>query len=62
MDGAQSTATILLTCLARPSAYGVRVFCEKGSAEINFETQTLLINRQSVLIACRLLLVRMTPR
>ena len=49
VDGAQSTATILLTCLARPSAYGVRVFCEKGSAEINFETQTLLINRQSPL-------------
>ena len=49
VDGAQSTATIRLTCLARPSSYGVRVFCEKGSAEINFETQTLLINRQSSL-------------
>jgi predicted dehydrogenase/nucleoside-diphosphate-sugar epimerase len=49
VDGAQSTATILLTCLARPSAYGVRVFCEKGSAEINFETQTLLISRESSL-------------
>jgi len=49
VDGSQSTATILLTCLARPSAYGVRVFCEKGSAEINFETQTLLINRHSSL-------------
>ena len=49
VDGAKSTATVLLTCSARPSAYGLRLSCEKGSAEINFETQTLIVNRQSSL-------------
>src|SRR5262245_23837763 len=49
VDGTRSTATILLSYLARPSAYGLRVFCEKGSAEVNFDTQTLLIKRQTFL-------------
>jgi len=49
VEGAQSTATILLSCLPRPAAYGLRVFCEEGSAEVNFETQTLLINSKSSL-------------
>src|SRR5439155_19065788 len=49
VDGTRSTATILLSYLARPSAYGLRVLCEKGSAEVNFDTQTLLINRQTFL-------------
>jgi predicted dehydrogenase/nucleoside-diphosphate-sugar epimerase len=49
MNGTQSTATILLSYLARPSAYGLRVLCEKGSAEVNFDTQTLLIHHQTVL-------------
>jgi 2-alkyl-3-oxoalkanoate reductase len=47
LECAQSTATIVLSCLARPSAYGLRIFCEKGSAEVNFETQTLLVTWQS---------------
>jgi predicted dehydrogenase/nucleoside-diphosphate-sugar epimerase len=47
IDGAQSTATVVLSCLPRPSAYYVRLFCEKGAAEINFETQSLLVTRQS---------------
>jgi predicted dehydrogenase/nucleoside-diphosphate-sugar epimerase len=49
VDGARSTATILLSYLARPSAYGLRVLCEKGSAEVNFDTQTLLIHPQTIL-------------
>jgi predicted dehydrogenase/nucleoside-diphosphate-sugar epimerase len=49
MHGARSTATILLSYLARPSAYGLRVLCEKGSAEVNFDTQTLLVHRQTFL-------------
>ena len=49
MDGTRSTATILLSYLARPSAYGLRVLCEKGSAEVNFDTQTLLMNNQTFL-------------
>jgi predicted dehydrogenase/nucleoside-diphosphate-sugar epimerase len=49
VDGARSTATILLSYRARPSAYGLRVLCEKGSAEVNFDTQTLLIHHQTLL-------------
>jgi predicted dehydrogenase/nucleoside-diphosphate-sugar epimerase len=49
VDGTRSTATILLSYLARPSAYGLRVLCEKGTAEVNFDTQTLLVHRQSFL-------------
>ena len=47
IEGAQSTATVVLSCLPRPSAYYLRLFCEKGSAEVNFETQSLLVTRQS---------------
>ena len=49
VDGTRTTATILLSCLARPSAYGLRVFCEKGAAEVNFDTQTLLVHHQPFL-------------
>jgi predicted dehydrogenase/nucleoside-diphosphate-sugar epimerase len=49
IDGIKSTATVLLSCLPRPSAYGIRVRCEKGSAELNFETQTLVVDRQNAL-------------
>jgi predicted dehydrogenase/nucleoside-diphosphate-sugar epimerase len=49
VNGTRSTATILLSYLARPSAYGLRVLCEKGSAEVNFETQTLLMHHQTLL-------------
>jgi predicted dehydrogenase/nucleoside-diphosphate-sugar epimerase len=49
MNGTRSTATILLSYLARPSAYGLRVLCEKGSAEVNFDTQTLLVHYQTFL-------------
>jgi predicted dehydrogenase/nucleoside-diphosphate-sugar epimerase len=48
VDGNRSTATILLSCLAQPYDYGVRVLCEKGSAEINFERQTLLVRQTSL--------------
>ena len=49
MNGTRSTATILLSYLARPSAYSLRVLCERGSAEVNFDTQTLLVHRQTFL-------------
>ena len=49
VDGANCTASVLLSCVLRPSALGVRVFCEKGTAEVNFTTQTILVNRQSSL-------------
>jgi len=49
VDGANCTASVLLSCVLRPSALGVRVFCEKGTAEVNFNTQTTLVNRQSSL-------------
>src|SRR5262249_45113930 len=49
INGTRSTATILLSYLARPSAYGLRVLCEKGSAEVNFDTQTLLVHYQTFL-------------
>jgi predicted dehydrogenase/nucleoside-diphosphate-sugar epimerase len=49
VDGTRSTATILLSCLARPSAYGLRVLCERGSAEVNFDTHTLLVHHQTSL-------------
>jgi len=49
VDGTRSTATILLSYLARPSAYGLRVLCEKGFAEVNFDTQTLLVHHQTFL-------------
>jgi predicted dehydrogenase/nucleoside-diphosphate-sugar epimerase len=49
MNGTRSTATILLSYLARPSAYGLRVLCEKGAAEVNFDTQTLLVHHQTFL-------------
>jgi len=49
IDGTRSTATILLSYLARPYAYGLRVLCEKGAAEVNFDTQTLLVHHQTFL-------------
>lgn len=47
VDGTRATAAITLSCLSHSSAYGVRVLCEEGSAEINFETQTLIVTRRS---------------
>jgi predicted dehydrogenase len=49
LNATRSTATVLLSYLPRPSAYGLRVLCEKGVAEINFLTQTLLVRRQTIL-------------
>ena len=49
VDGTNCTASVLLSCVLRPSALGIRVFCEKGTAEVNFTTQTILVNRQSSL-------------
>ena len=49
IEGKHCTATVLLSCLPRPSSYGLRVFCEKGTAEIDFDTQTLLVARNSAL-------------
>ena len=49
IDGAQCTATVLLSCGIKPSSLGVRVLCEQGSAEASFDTQTVLVRGQSVL-------------
>jgi len=49
IDGDRCSANVLLTCQARPSSYGIRVFCEQGSAAIDFDTQTLIVNRQGSL-------------
>ena len=49
VDGANCTASVLLSCVLRPSALGIRVFCEKGTAEVNFNTQTILVNQQNSL-------------
>jgi 2-alkyl-3-oxoalkanoate reductase len=49
IEGANCTANILVSCMSRPSALRVRVLCEKGTGEVNFTTQTLLVNRQSSL-------------
>ena len=43
VEGRECTATALLSCKSPASAYGVRVRCEYGSAEVNFETQTLTV-------------------
>jgi predicted dehydrogenase len=48
VDGTRSTATILLSYLPGPLPR-LRVFCEKGSAEVNFDTQTLLMHHQTFL-------------
>ena len=44
IDGSQCTATAILSCQSKSSAYGVRVRCEHGSVEANFETQTLSVS------------------
>jgi len=49
IDGTQCTATVLLSCGIRPSSLGVRVLCERGSAEASFDTQTVLVRGQSPL-------------
>ena len=49
IEGANCTANVLVSCVSRPSALGVRVLCENGTGEVNFTTQTLLVNRQSSL-------------
>jgi len=49
VNGSIGTASVLLSCLPRPSRYGVRVYGERGSAEVSFDTQTLLLNTPSFL-------------
>ena len=49
VDGTRATAAIMLSCLSGSSAYGMRVLCEEGTAEINFETQTLVVTRRGSL-------------
>ncbi len=49
IQGKHCTATVLLSCHPRPSSYGLRVFCDQGTAEIDFDTQTLLIARNSAM-------------
>jgi predicted dehydrogenase/nucleoside-diphosphate-sugar epimerase len=49
LEASECTATALLSCKARSSAYGVRVFCEQGSAEVDFGTQTLQVFRRGAL-------------
>lgn len=45
IQGAKSTAIILLSCRSQFHTYGIRVFCEKGSAEVDFDTQSLLVTK-----------------
>jgi predicted dehydrogenase/nucleoside-diphosphate-sugar epimerase len=49
IEGKHCTAAVLLSCLPRPSSYALRVYCDQGTAEIDFDTQTLLIARNSAL-------------
>lgn len=49
MDGQRCTASVLLSCLSKQSAYRVRIHCENGLAEVDFETQTALVNARSAL-------------
>jgi predicted dehydrogenase/nucleoside-diphosphate-sugar epimerase len=49
IEGANCTANVLVSCMSRPSALRVRVLCEKGTGEVDFGTQTLLVKRQSSL-------------
>lgn len=49
IDGTRCTATVLLSCGIRPSSLGVRVLCEKGSAELSLDTQTVLVRGKSSL-------------
>ena len=47
VNGERCTASVLLSCLSRRSSYRVRVFCENGFAEVDFESQTALIKPRS---------------
>ncbi len=49
IDGAQCSASLVLSCLPRPSRYQVKIFCEKGSAEVDFEALTATVTPQSKL-------------
>jgi predicted dehydrogenase/nucleoside-diphosphate-sugar epimerase len=47
IQGKNCSATVLLSCLPRPSSYGLRIFCDQGSVEIDFDTQTAIVTRNS---------------
>ncbi|HSB74002.1 MAG TPA: Gfo/Idh/MocA family oxidoreductase, partial [Terriglobales bacterium] len=47
--GANCTASVLLSSALQSSAYGLRLTCEKGTAEVNFETQSLVIKQAGAL-------------
>ncbi len=44
-EGEYCSACITLSLVSKPSPYFCRVFCERGSIFVNFETQTTLVQR-----------------
>jgi predicted dehydrogenase/nucleoside-diphosphate-sugar epimerase len=47
IDGSQCSASLLLSCLPRPSRYQLKLFCERGLAEVDFEALTATVTPQS---------------
>ena len=49
ITGTKCTASVLLSLVPRPAPYDVRIFCERGTIHVNFETNTLIVSRESTL-------------
>lgn len=49
ITGPECTASLLLSLLPRPAVYDVRIFCDRGTVHVDFETNTLIVSRVSSL-------------
>ena len=49
LEGKNATASIVLSGMIKPEPYYIKVFCERGSVLIDFNTSTILMTRHGVL-------------
>ena len=47
--GQRGTGSALLTCRPGPSSFDVRVFCERGTVEVDLQSQTICVSRQTAM-------------
>ena len=47
--GQRGTGSALLTCRPGPSSFELRVFCERGTAEVDLQSQTISVSRQTAI-------------
>jgi predicted dehydrogenase/nucleoside-diphosphate-sugar epimerase len=46
IEGSKATASIILSCALQPPAYCVKILCERGEVNIDFESATLVLKSQ----------------